>query len=146
MYRLDGLLYRVFCVGGIILIVSVILSLLSKFWDKRRLNRSDLRIAIFGIVLSLIYCGAYVYKIINPDILAYQGYFEEAYRDSRVAPPIPATYAYVFSNNESKKAFYLDSFSKKNIIKQDFKKGDIYCVYYEKGSRIIVGIEYIDSK
>lgn len=102
MYRLDGLLYRVFCVGGIILIVSVILLLLSKFWDKRRLNRSDLRIAIFGIVLSLIYCGAYVYKIINPDILAYQGYFEEAYRDSRVAPPIPATYAYVFSNNESK--------------------------------------------
>lgn len=96
MYRLDGLLYRVFCVGGIILIVSVILLLLSKFWDKRRLNRSDLRIAIFGIVLSLIYCGAYVYKIINPDILAYQGYFEEAYRDSRVAPPIPATYAYVF--------------------------------------------------
>ena len=146
MYRLDGLLYRVFCVGGIILIVSVILLLLSKFWDKRRLNRSDLRIAIFGIVLSLIYCGAYVYKIINPDILAYQGYFEEAYRDSRVAPPIPATYAYVFSNNESKKDFYLDSFSKKNIIKQDFKKGDIYCVYYEKGSRIIVGIEYIDSK
>ena len=146
MYRLDGLLYRVFCVGGIILIVSVILLLLSKFWDKRRLNRSDLRIAIFGIVLSLIYCGAYVYKIINPDILAYQGYFEEAYRDSRVAPPIPATYAYVFSNNEPKKAFYLDSFSKKNIIKQDFKKGDIYCVYYEKGSRIIVGIEYIDSK
>ena len=146
MYRLDGLLYRVFCVGGIILIVSVILLLLSKFWDKRRLNRSDLRIAIFGIVLSLIYCGAYVYKIINPDILAYQGYFEEAYRDSRVAPPIPATYAYVFSNNESKKAFYLDSISKKNIIKQDFKKGDIYCVYYEKGSRIIVGIEYIDSK
>lgn len=146
MYRLDGLLYRVFCVGGIILIVSVILLLLSKFWDKRRLNRSDLRIAIFGIVLSLIYCGAYVYKIINPDILAYQGYFEEAYRDSRVAPPIPATYAYVFSNNESKKTFYLDSFSKKNIIKQDFKKGDIYCVYYEKGSRIIVGIEYIDSK
>ena len=146
MYRLDGLLYRVFCVGGIILIVSVILLLLSKFWDKRRLNRSDLRIAIFGIVLSLIYCGAYVYKIINPDILAYQGYFEEAYRDSRVAPPIPATYAYVFSNNESKKAFYLDSFSTKNIIKQDFKKGDIYCVYYEKGSRIIVGIEYIDSK
>ena len=146
MYRLDGLLYRVFCVGGIILIVSVILLLLSKFWDKRRLNRSDLRIAIFGIVLSLIYCGAYVYKIINPDILAYQGYFEEAYRDSRVAPPIPATYAYVFSFYESKKAFYLDSFSKKNIIKQDFKKGDIYCVYYEKGSRIIVGIEYIDSK
>lgn len=46
----------------------------------------------------------------------------------------------------SLKAFYLDSFSKKNIIKQDFKKGDIYCVYYEKGSRIIVGIEYIDSK
>ena len=57
MYRLDGLLYRVFCVGGIILIVSVILLLLSKFWDKRRLNRSDLRIAIFGIVLSYILWG-----------------------------------------------------------------------------------------
>ncbi len=83
------------------------------------------------------------YKTVMPDIVSCEGAFVYEYRDSRVAPPLPLTAGYVFDvvDEEDNLVFYLDVYSKKKIYPYEFIENKTYKVYYEKDTKIIVGIE-----
>ncbi len=146
MYNLNGLIFRIWGVGGILFAFSLILLACSRFWNPLKCNKAELIAAVLGIAIALVYGGIYCKKIQNPSIISHEGYFEREYRDSTEAPPLPVTFAYVFSNNgQPKLTFYLDAFSRKKIFNCDFEKGVLYRIYYEESSHIIVNVEILNS-
>lgn len=52
---------------------------------------------------------------------------------------------YVFSNEDGlKPIFYLDIFSKKEIYPKEFVKDEMYRIFYEEKTEIIVWVEKIE--
>lgn len=88
----------------------------------------------------------YLAYLFSPQIDSFQGVLYEEYRNSRVAPPLPLTMEYSFSEVDGdKKVFYLDLLSKKEIIPEGFQKGEEYIVCYETRTNIIVKVEQVGS-
>ena len=92
----------------------------------------------------------FLVDIVNPKVESYTGYFVEEYRDSRVSPPLPYTFAYVFCDGSSnpKPIYHMDVFSKREIYPEDFIEGQWYTIYYVDliDSDAIVGVEeYVPS-
>ena len=141
MYNFSGVLFRIWGVCGAILLLGVICILLEKPWIKRiriRDCKLGLIIIVFAIFLSLIY----VSRIAFPHVLSYTGEFLETHRNSRVAPPLPVTYEYIFWNGEGKKhVFYLDVFAKKMMFPYEFVRDQKYTIYYDKLTNIIIKVE-----
>lgn len=82
----------------------------------------------------------------NPRVLSFEGKLTEQYRDSRVAPPLPTTCAYVFDMGEEKKrTVYLDSFTR-NKYDEEIVVGREYTVYYEQRTKIILKLEENNQK
>jgi hypothetical protein len=143
MYNTSGLIYRIWAVFGIILIFGLFLLLAERPWRKGY----KLRKALYAFIMIAIGLGGITlnaYRIIHLDVMEYTGTYDSYYRDSRVAPPLPFTYAYVFGNaDELKETFYIDIFSKKKIFPDspnDLEKGQVYTIYYEKTTHIILKI------
>ena len=102
---LDGIRYRIFSTGCIVGIMGLFLAIVSVVHDKKYLAASFLSLAF-----SLIYVTSYLYVLMNPLIISFTGKFKESYRDSRIAPPLPVTRAYVFDIGEkTDKVVYLDT-------------------------------------
>ena len=82
----------------------------------------------------------------NPRVLSFEGKLTEQYRDSRVAPPLPTTRAYVFDTGEKKKrTVYLDSFTR-NKYDEEIVVGREYTVCYEQRTKIILKLEENNQK
>lgn len=139
MYNFSGIWFRIWGVCGIIFLIGIVILLIEKPWKKFDLKRCilGLFITFFAICLSLIYLS----KIVFPDISSYTGEFVKTNRNSRVAPPLPVTYEYVFWNGEGKKkVVYIDTFSKKNFF-SELEIGKQYTVFYDEFTNVIVRIE-----
>ena len=87
----------------------------------------------------------FLIKILTPTIEIHRGIYLEKYRNSRVAPPLPLTTEFIFSNKEGvKKGFYLDVLSAKDIVPEGFIEGFEYDIHYEKSTKIIVRVEIVE--
>ena len=144
VYNLSGLYYRIFSVGLPLLALAIIFLLLWLFlWKKGKLI---LGVSILAIICSIIYTSSMLVKINNLEVEVYDGVFEDARRETHGAGFYPGAknnnFKYNFlSDSSSKRTFYLDVFSKEKIYPLDFVEGDRYRIYYEKNTRIIVGVE-----
>ena len=146
MYDYSGIVYRIWGIGGVLSAIGVILLILSFLFKVDELQK---RSFIVGIVFSLLGLGlAFEYSSIlrNPEIQTFEGAFLEEHRNSRVAPPLPLTWEYIFKDKDgASETFYLDTFSQKNIFSDSFENNTTYRVYYESEYRIIVKVETLSN-
>lgn len=144
MYNYSGVLYRIWGVSGIILLLGLVLIIFEKPWAKNfKIQKCKLGLIViaFAVCLGLVYLS----RIVFPDVSSYTGEFIETHRNSRVAPPLPVTYEYVFWNGEGKKqVYYLDIFSKKKIIPYEFETGQQYTIWFDDFTNVIVRVEATD--
>ena len=143
MWNFGGILYRVWAVGGIILLLGAACLLVSKI-GREDFNKDC---CIAGVFCSAVGIAAIVYFLFCmffPQVSSIQGTFTQKYRDSRVAPPLPFTYEYTFYDDDGfAGAFYLDTFTRKEMIPEDFILNEEYIVYYESRTNVIVGVEVV---
>lgn len=141
MYNFSGVMYRIWGVCGVILMLGFVCLLFERPWKKSfRIRNCKLGLIMlaFSVCLGLIY----VSRIVFPDVSSYTGEFVESHRNSRVAPPLPVTYEYVFWNGEGKRqVLYLDIFSKKEIFPSEFERGQKYVVYFDDFTNVITKVE-----
>ncbi len=144
MYDVSGLKYRMWGVFGIFLLLGLFLLLAEKPWSKD-FKLHKILPALLALIIGIGGISLNIYRICNLHISEYTGYYEYYYRNSRVAPPLPFTYAYVFRNDQSEKeTFYIDVFAKKNVFPnspEDLEEGHVYTVYFEKTTHVILRIE-----
>lgn len=144
MYNFSGIVYRIWGVCGIILFVGLIAILCTKPWMQDfsiSKVKIDLLFIVFAICLGLVYSS----RILIPDVSSYTGEFIECHRNSRVAPPLPVTYEYVFWDGEGKRqVFYLDIFSKKEIFPYEFVSDQKYTIYFDDFTNVIVRVETVE--
>lgn len=146
MYDVSGIEYRIWGVFGIILLLGLFLLLVEKPWSKD----FKFRKILFSLILIVVALGGIafnIYRINALKVMEYTGFYDSYYRDSRIAPPLPFTYGYVFENEQSKKeTFYIDVFAKKRIFPDspnDLEEGKEYTIYFEEATHIILKIEEI---
>lgn len=143
MWNFGGILYRVWAVGGIILLLGVACLLVSKI-GREDFNKDC---CIAGVFCSAVGIAAIVYFLFCmffPQVSSIHGTFTQTYRNSRVAPPLPFTYEYKFYDDDGfAGVFYLDTFTRKEIIPEDFILNQEYIVYYEARTNVIVGAEMV---
>lgn len=144
MYNISGIVYRIFAFALVILLLGVIVICMGKFWNKEKRKIKDIILGSGIIAFSIFLIIFYTYKAFNPTVKYHEGYLTSEYRDSTVAPPLPFTYAYVFSTNTGDKPiFYLDSFSKNVIFADDFSQDIKYRIYYEEDTHIILRVDEV---
>ncbi len=145
MYCFDGIIYRIWGCGGSIALLGIICLLLSHSWRPSRDKRGTV-IGIVLVVLAILISLFYLWRLSCPEVEVFDGTYLSENRNSRVAPPLPFTMCYNFSqNDDSTKSVYLDIISKKNIYQPEFTPGVIYRVYYDKITKIIVMVEAISA-
>lgn len=143
MYNFSGILYRIWGVCGLILLLGLVCILFEKPWAKSFTIR-DCKIGLILIAFSVSLGIVYMSRIVSTDISSYTGEFIGYQRNSRVAPPLPVTYEYLFDNGEEKQpVFYLDIFSKDKIFPSEFEEGKEYTIYFDGLTNIIVKVENI---
>lgn len=140
MINLYGLWYRVIAVGGSFLLIGLTLLGIS-FGAKELSKKTTFLVAVLALLYGVGCFGFYGYHIANPKQKEYQGIFKREYRDSRIAPPLPFTTAYVFMSGET---FYLDTFSKKAVFLNDFEEGKKYEIIFEEATNIILYVKEIE--
>lgn len=135
----DGIVYRIFATGAVVGVVGVFLAAVSR-------KREDRIAAMAALSFFVVYTSFHLYALMNPRVLSFEGELTEQYRDSRVAPPLPTTCAYVFDTGEKKKrTVYLDSFTR-NKYDEEIVVGREYTVYYEQRTKIILKLEENNQK
>ena len=157
MYNFSGVLYRIWGVCGVILILGVVCILFEKPWVKKVNAKEDKakkvkilnilydKIGLIMIAFAICFGLIYLSRIVFPDVSSYTGEFIESHRNSRVAPPLPLTYEYVFWNGEGKRqVFYLDSFSKKEIFPYEFVSDQEYTIYFDEFTNVITMVEPVE--
>ncbi len=137
----SGIIYRIWAVGGAIVLLGIGCLLVSGIRTKsfsKQCFLAGVLCAVYGLGTAVYY----VAQLVSPDVSSLRGVFHEEYRNSRVAPPLPFTMEYSFydENNDSR-VFYLDVISKKEIIPEGFLEDKEYIIYYEASTNIIVGVE-----
>ena len=91
----DGIVYRIFATGAVVGVVGVFLAAVSR-------KREDRIAAMAALSFFVVYTSFHLYVLMNPRVLSFEGKLTEQYRDSRVAPPLPTTCAYVFDTGRRK--------------------------------------------
>lgn len=141
----SGIIYRIWGEAGMIILLGLACILFSGL----RTKSFSKQCFAAGILCVLYGCGmtiCYLTCLFSPQIDSFQGFLYEEYRNSRVAPPLPLTMEYSFSEVDGdKKVFYLDLLSKKEIIPEGFQEGEEYIVCYETRTNIIVRVERVSS-
>lgn len=146
-YIYDGLFYRLISPGCFLLVLGIFLLCLFFFGHKKHKKKQELICALVAIGIALSYMTFISYKIVNPDIVSCEGIFLNEYRDSRVAPPLPFTGGYVFDvvDKDTDSVFYLDTFARKKICPSGLVENEMYTVYFEEDTKIIVGISQSEA-
>lgn len=142
MFNYSGIAYRIFAVGLIIILFALLVLILPKFINLQKFNTKHIIVGIVILIFGIGYVAFFSYKLISPNIQKYEGIYIREYRNSTVAPPLPFTTTYIFDDGSGnpKPGFHLDNFSKKSIFNRDFNKTQKYTIYYEKDTKIIVGV------
>lgn len=150
MYNLSGILYRIWAVGGIFLL-GLIICVILDLYDAHKKSKTNCKnnslkkhFIFYGVafIYLLGYMSFYAYKYVNPQITIYEGCFVEWRRDSKVAPPLPFTSAYIFvDENNQKSTFYIDVDTKNELYLNDFVVDRKYKIYFEDDTKIIVRVE-----
>ena len=115
MFNFSGVLYRIWVVRGVILVLGVACILLNRPW-ARKVKIKDCKLGLIMIAAAIGLGLLYATRIVFPGVLSYTGEFIDSHRNSRVAPPLPATNEYVFWNGEGKKQSFIWTFSQKRNI------------------------------
>ena len=141
MYNFSGVMYRIWGVCGVILMLGFVCLLFERPW-KKSFKIQNCKLGLIMIAFSVCLGLIYVSRIVFPDVSSYTGEFVESRRNSRVAPPLPVTYEYVFWNGEGKRhVLYLDIFSKKEIFPSELESGQKYIVYFDEFTNVITKVE-----
>ena len=144
MYNFSGIWYRIWGVCGVMFLLGVICILFDKPWRKA-VKIKDCKLGLIIIAFAICLGSIYVYRIMYPDVSSYTGEFIESHRNSRVAPPLPVTYEYVFWNGEGKRqVFYLDIFSKKELFPYEFVSDQKYTIYFDEFTNVITKVEAVE--
>lgn len=98
----------------------------------------NLALGIGCVLIALSTMGYHIWILKNPEIGLYEGIFIEEHR----AGHRYKDYLFAATNNE-RISFTLDVISKEDIYPDALITGDMYRIYYEKKSEIIVGIENV---
>lgn len=139
MYNYEGILYRIWGVGGIFVLLGIgclFVSRMNKISADKECILAGILCIIWGISSALYYGFCYAF----PQVESIQCTFVEEYRNSRVAPPLPFTMEYTFLTEEGYTELYLDVFSEKNVLEEKLDLEKEYIVFYEARTDIIVGI------
>ena len=147
MYNLNGLVYRMwnpslyFLIGGIVLLVFYLTD------PRQKRKRKTLIISIGAMILSVLSCGYYWLKVQNPKISSFDGTFCYYHSESR---PRALNQSFTFlpfpsHPDDLKKDFYLDIPTRKEILPDGFKEGQLYRIYYEETCNVIVRIDVLAS-
>lgn len=121
-------------------IACLLVSNIGKEDFKKDVCIAGILCVIGGIVFGIDYASS----LLSPEVRSFQGVFFQSCRNSRVAPPLPFTWEYSFcSSDGSKILVYLDTFTMKEIIPEDFTLNEEYIVYYEEDTKVIVGVEKV---
>jgi hypothetical protein len=127
------------------LILGVVCILFNKPWAKS-FKIQDCKLGVIIIAIAVCMGLVYASRIAFPDVSSYVGEFVDVHRNSRVAPPLPITYEYVFWDGEGeKKVFYLDVFSKREIFPDEFVNDQKYKIYYDEFTNVIIKVEFVDK-
>ena len=152
MYDLSGLKHLIyysdlplFFLALLLLVLyrkAILNSFKKKCWEKG--VKTVLLLVTVGILWSVLSSGIIAWHIYKPDISCYEGKYLKEYPANEARLSF-FSWRYVFDNGaKPHEAFYLDSFSKKNIYNKDFEKGKRYRIYYEEKDNIIVKVEELD--
>lgn len=143
MWNFGGIEYRIWAVAGFLVLLGIACLLVSNIGKED--FKKDVCIAGILCVLGGIVFGIdYASSLLSPEVRSFQGVFYETYRNSRVAPPLPCTWEYSFcSSDGSTITLYLDTFTRKEIIPENFTLNEEYIVYYEDDTKVIVGVEKV---
>ena len=144
MYNFSGVFFRIWGVCGTILILGIICLLFKKPWAKN-IKLKNCKFELFLIAFAIFFSLIYTSRIIFPDVSSHTGEFINSHRNSRVAPPLPVTFEYVFDNGGGKnQVFYLDIFSKKKIFPYEFESNRKYTIYFDEFTNVIVKVELVE--
>ncbi len=143
MYCFSGIWFRMVACGGFFLLGGIAVLLLSKFWNASLFIKKKFYKGVVITLFAIGYILYYVFLLVSPSISCVTGHFVESLRDSRVAPPWPVTWAYVFDTGDAlKQEYYIDSFSKRKIFPTEVLNSNfVYRIYYEERTKIILRIE-----
>lgn len=143
MLDYSGIFYRIWAVGGVIILLGLACLLLSGFRTKS-FSKQCFYAGLLCVIYGLGTAGYYFKYLFSPEIDTFQGVLYEEYRNSRVAPPLPFTMEYSFSDmGGEKQVFYLDLLSEKEIIPDGLSMGTEYVIYYEVNTNIILRVEEV---
>ena len=144
MYNYSGIVYRLWAVCGVFAIIGV-LCILFAWIGTNKPDRRGVGIGTAMIILSLMMSIKYIGCLLNPEVESFTGTLYEITRDSTEAPPLPFTMEYsFFDENGNPHSFYLDTFSKKNMLSSDFVVGTEYEICYDTKTNIIVDVSYFE--
>lgn len=138
-YNFSGVEYRLWAVYGVILVLGCLCMLVS-WYKKSKRSKEGVIVGALTILYALGLILCYCNYLANPIVESITATFMHEERNSRVAPPLPFTMEYQFST-EITHVFYLDTLSKREIFPYSFEEGEEYIIYYEKNTKIIVGVE-----
>ena len=99
------------------------------------------------MILSVLFCGFYWFKVQNPQISSFDGTFCDSHSVSHSQSlnhrftflPFPS------HPDDREKDFYLDVRSKKEIFPDELVEGELYRIYYEETCSVIVRIDVLAS-
>ena len=144
MLNYDGIIYRIWAVGGIFVLLGITLLLMGRFWSKSHRDKKLLKAALIPLVAAVLSITFFLYKYVNPAVMQHEGCFVRTNRKSGA----PFQYEFVFTAKNPKDPnpiFYLDSFSKRKIFPREFDKNVRYRIYYEETTKIILGVELLEE-
>lgn len=146
MYNYSGITYRLWGECGIIALLGIVNIIIGFITAKPDLSKRCFIGGMFAVLVAFFCSIEYFSSIRNPEIQVFEGTYSEEYRNSRVAPPLPLTWEYRFFDSDGKSyIFYLDVLSKRQIYDEDFLEDDLYRVFYEPETKIIVQIDHLDG-
>ena len=146
MYDLSGLAYRMWSSLSLFA-AGVVLLLLCLRNPRKKHQRGTPILSIGAMILSVLSCGYYWLKVQNPKISSFDGTFCYYHSESR---PRALNQSFTFlpfpsHPDDLKKDFYLDIPTRKEILPDGFKEGQLYRIYYEETCNVIVRIDVLAS-
>ena len=146
MYDLSGLAYRMWSSLSLFA-AGVVLLLLCLRNPRKKHQRGTPILSIGAMILSVLFCGFYWLKVQNPQISSFDGTFCDSHSVSHSHSlnhrftflPFPS------HPDDLKKDFYLDIPTRKEILPDGFKEGQLYRIYYEETCKVIVRIDVLAS-
>lgn len=149
--NLGGIVHRIQTMGCIMLLLSVAIALYGfkgKDGNKEmRFKTAELKkksrwIGVVGVAFWSAYILWYLFVLASPKIAVFEGTF--VHRRNRGGAPM--THAYYFdAGAEPNRGFYLDLFTKKEIMPDGLEADSCYRVFYEERTKIITAVELLDK-